>query len=103
MERWPSPSSSPRSSFAPVSLPAGYRLDSSQNASSTHLDAIIDALLCHPKIYWGKDRTKEVLARQIERAWTCVCVVRETEGGEEELAGFCRVISDGEGWVILMV
>lgn len=91
----------------PYTLPPNYILSRNPATALHHLPAIY-SLLQSEKIYWGKHRTLEVFTRQIERAWSCVCIikVKESTGGDinqdereltGELAGFARVISDGEG------
>lgn len=79
-----------------ATLPPSYSLSSEAGTAQTHLQAIYTALQTHPGVYWGKTRTIDVFLRQTERAWSCVCVLKITEEGEE-LVGFARVISDGEG------
>lgn len=81
---------------AMATLPPSYSLSSDPSTAQTHLQVVFTALQTHPGIYWGKSRTFEVISRQLERAWSCVCVLKTTEEGEE-LVGFARVISDGEG------
>jgi hypothetical protein len=81
-------------------LPPLYRVCASRESSQKHLAAITTTLLSDPRIEWGKARTPEVIARQVTRAWSCICVLKgndRAQGAEEELVGFARVISDGEG------
>lgn len=92
MLRWPSPSLQP-TPLRP--LPPSYRLDASKSTSLARLDEVFAALVENPAVYWGKARTKEVLRGQIENATSCVCVLKE-ENGVEKLAGWCRVVGDGE-------
>lgn len=87
----------------PLPLPPHYRLTHDRAASLKYRDAIVAGLLDNPKIYWGTERTRDVVSSQIESAWNCVCVLydddeEEEQGdGEERLAGWCRVVGDGVG------
>lgn len=85
-----------------MSLPASYYLTRDPALLNLHLRAIYNALHDLPSVYWGKDRTLVTFTKQIDRAWTCCLVLKEREvvegvKAEEEVVGFCRVISDGEG------
>lgn len=77
-------------------LPPLYCLDDSPEATQRHLALIQRTLLQDERIRWGKGRTAEVIARQVERSYRCICMLKDGVGGEE-LAGWARVISDGEG------
>ena len=87
---------------APASLPPGYLISSSPALRYTHFSELYDVLTQHPSIYWGQERSKEAFARQLERSWRCLFVVKRTKR-KDELAGFCRVVSDGEGCVVRSV
>ncbi|KAL8278397.1 hypothetical protein RQP46_009289 [Phenoliferia psychrophenolica] len=79
------------------SLHPDYVLSSSPELLHKHFDAIHHTLTTHPSIYWGQDRTKETFTRQTARSWRSLVVVkRGTELEPEALAGFARVVSDGE-------
>lgn len=77
-------------------LPPLYHFDDSPTATQRHLALITRTLLEDERIAWGKDRTAQVIASQVQRSFRCVCLVKDAVGGEE-LAGWARVISDGEG------
>ncbi|ORY52823.1 hypothetical protein BCR35DRAFT_18447 [Leucosporidium creatinivorum] len=98
MTRWPSSSPSPSALSPHVPLPPGYRLDSTREAKNLYNDAIIDGLLHTPGVYWGKQRPREMIRRQIERCEGVVVLKRNEEDGKEELAGWARVVTDGEGF-----
>lgn len=77
-------------------LPPSYHLDPTKGASYKHFPTIYSALVHNEAVYWDRDRTEDVVRGQIESAWSTVCVIKTTAAGEQELAGWCRVISDGE-------
>lgn len=81
------------------SLPASYHFKDDAATVARHRDSIIDTLLNSPDIiiYWGKQRSRSMVERQMERAWRNVCLVQDGEDGTERLAGFSRVIADGVG------
>lgn len=79
-----------------AALPPLYRFDDSPAATQRHLALITHTLLEDERVTWGKDRTAEVIARQVQKSFRSVCVVKDAVG-EEELTGWARVISDGEG------
>ena len=80
-----------------MSLPPGYRFDSSLEANKKHLKEIVDVLLHDERIYWAKERTPAVIEYQLSSSYRCCCVIKE--GEQEELAAWARCISDGEGCV----
>lgn len=77
-------------------LPEGYVITSSPELHYLHFAELFSFLTTHPEIYWAQERTKEAFARQLQRSWRSVFVVKTSKKGKDELAGFCRVISDGE-------
>ncbi|KAM0750871.1 hypothetical protein T439DRAFT_325916 [Meredithblackwellia eburnea MCA 4105] len=95
------PGTKPRSRPIPTTLPPGYSISSDPQHRFTYFRELYDILTTHPDIYWGQDRTLDSFARQMDRSWRCVYVLKEREPGDSgppELAGFCRVVSDGEGF-----
>ncbi|KAI5477267.1 hypothetical protein MNV49_006563 [Pseudohyphozyma bogoriensis] len=84
-----------------IPLPAGYRMDSNPSGLATKFAADIFAALMDDQIYWGKYRSPGMVSRQISRAWRMPTVVKVNEDGTEELAGFARVVSDGEEFAFL--
>lgn len=96
MTRWPSTRPPPSALASLVPVPSGYRLDSTREAKTAHSEAIIDGLLHSPGVYWGKQRGREVIRRQIERCEGVVVLRQSEEDGTEELAGWARVVTDGE-------
>lgn len=75
-------------------LPAGYRFVSDPAVIQARMSDI-HAALNHESVYWGKERTVVMLAKQIERSWRMVLVLHGGEGGEGEIAALCRVVGDG--------
>lgn len=89
-------------------LPAGYRITQERQASLDHLDTITAGLLHNPQVYWCTDRTPQVVKKQVEEAYSCVCILYRAERddtgsaaagppGPERLAAWCRTVSDGVG------
>ncbi|KAK4702026.1 hypothetical protein P7C70_g4199, partial [Phenoliferia sp. Uapishka_3] len=85
---------------APPALPAGYELSSEPELRYNFFGELFETLTQHPSIYWGQDRTRNVFARQLERSWRCLFVLKKGKR-KDELAGFCRIVSDGEGCVFV--
>jgi hypothetical protein len=95
-----------------TTLPTGYYLSSSAAENASYIPTIYEALQTHPQVYWGRDRSFQVVSNQVERAWRAICVLKRKEaasvvaasddGSEalDELVGFCRIVSDGEGFVL---
>jgi hypothetical protein len=98
MTRWPSARPPPSALSPHVPLPPGYRLDSTREEKEVYCDAIIDGLLHNPAVYWGQQRPRDMVKRQIDRC-EGVMVLKQSGGedGKEELAGWARVVTDGEG------
>lgn len=97
MTRWPSARPPPSALSPHVPLPPGYRLDSTREAKETYSESIIDGLLHTPGVYWGKQRSREMIKRQIDRSEGVLVLKQSEEDGTEELAGWARVVTDGDG------
>jgi GNAT superfamily N-acetyltransferase len=67
-------------------LPGGYELD--DDPARLDLDAIWDFL--STEAYWGRDRSRDVLERQVRDAARTIGLY---QGGRQ--VGFARVVSDG--------
>lgn len=83
--------------FAPVpapALPPSYRFESDPEAVQARM-ADIHAALNHESIYWGKERSQEMLAQQIRQSWRVVMILYDGERKEGELAAVARVVGDG--------
>lgn len=96
MTRWPSAPPLASALPPPGPLPLSYRLDATRDAKQQFLEPIIDGLLSHPGVYWGKQRSREVIRRQVKRCQG-VCLLHRAGDGVKELAGWARVVTDGEG------
>lgn len=84
---------------APVTppLPAGYRFESDPEVVQARMGDI-HAALNHASIYWGKERSLEMLTMQVKQSWRLVMILYEPEGegqGQGELAALARVVGDG--------
>ncbi|KAK4047225.1 hypothetical protein OIV83_005527 [Microbotryomycetes sp. JL201] len=94
-----------------TSLPPKYRLSTSKKVASRHSHEISRVLLEDERVYWAKHRTHDIIQKQIESSWKFVtvlyCCDERLEGQErdalddeverdEQVAGFARVIADGE-------
>ncbi|KAM0791656.1 hypothetical protein ACM66B_006092 [Microbotryomycetes sp. NB124-2] len=92
MLRWPT--TPPRERSPPLKLPQGYAVSCDKEVTLSHLSAITDVLLDHPLVYWGKNRTRDVVARQFQRCEAVTVVHTDESSGKTTLVGFARVVTD---------
>jgi len=77
-------------------LPAGYRFESDPAAVQARMGNI-HAALNDASIYWGRDRSEAVLAKQFRQSWRAVLILYDGNDKEGELAAVVRVVGDGCG------
>ncbi|KAK4047047.1 hypothetical protein OIO90_006330 [Microbotryomycetes sp. JL221] len=97
MLRWPT--EPPRQRLIESKIPSTYQICTDRETVQQHFDSIVEILLNHPKVYWGKARTRDMLQRQFLQQCQVVTVIHSKVDSDgqtrtRELIGFARVVTD---------